>query len=88
MSARVVALRQLRETTGAPMWRCAEALVVGEGDLQAATAWLARTSRRRDTGDPFMWCSQGRGVGRDHRGNPYHIGCPKPHGGGDWLGPS
>lgn len=81
-SERVEKLRELRARTSAPLSECVKALAAADGHVEQALEGIRHSPRYpRDTGDPFMGCKLGRGIGVDHRGKLYHKGCPAAHGG-------
>lgn len=80
--ARLAVIRELSQRSGAGWARCDEALKACGGDIEAALQHPAVQDRRRDTTDPFLGCyhNRGGGVGVNHRGQLYHVGCPEAHG--------
>lgn len=82
ITERMARIRALRLATGAPVAECAQALDASGGELPEAIERIRHSPLRpRDTGDPFLRCKLGSGIGVDHRGKLYHYGCPAAHGG-------
>lgn len=77
---RIAKLRQLRERTGAGVAACDEALKACDGDVEAAAEHPATRRTARDTPGPFLHCPHIGGMGVNHRGQLYHMGCPEEHG--------
>lgn len=78
MSQRIASLRRLREATSLPVTKL-DALLAECGGNEAAVLADPRACTK-NTAEPFLWCKLGRGVGQDHRGALYHLGCPEVHG--------
>lgn len=79
LSERATKLRTLREATQLPILHLSRLLDELGGDENAVLA--DPRAHTKNTGDPFLGCRLGFGVGRDHRGALYHKGCPESHGG-------